>query len=123
MQKLTSDLYDFVMSWDEDGGPIKTTLVHTENGNTITFLTANRSVPPDRILEHMYSLTDSQCHQWLDPVRAEEEKKEAKKAAQLQRQKLQEQATKEREEKAKKKEESRRKQLEALQRKQEAQSN
>lgn len=122
MEKLTSDLYDFTQVYDPKSGT-KTTLHHTEYGTKLVFHTVDPLISPERIWQHMHTMTDSQCHQWLDEPRAEEEKKAAKEEAKKQRAILQAAAQQEREDKMKKKEENRRQQREALQRKQEAQSN
>lgn len=122
MEKLTSDLYTFVVDCGDGVGPTAI-LYHTEYGTNFRFYFANPLVSPNRIWEHMCSLTDSQCHQWLDPIRAEEEKKLAKEEAKREKQRLQALADKERQDKLAKKEENKRKQREALQRKQEAENN
>lgn len=122
MEKLTSTKYVWSVTTDGQTGT-KVVLHNTLNFRSENFLIADNKVKTQRVIDHMKSLTDEQCDQWLDPEATEKAKAAAKEIAKVERAAAQQQAIFDREEKVRKKEENKRKQREALQRKQESDSN
>jgi ABC-type transport system substrate-binding protein len=82
MIKLTSDRYSFTVD-DTPTGMIAV-LLNTDNKRTKQFLLAGQQ-DLQRVRDHMASLTDEQCDQWLDPERIELLKQAAKEADKIQR--------------------------------------
>ena len=72
MNKLSSADYDFTIV-EQDG--IHVTLTQVETGVIKVFYLAHGRV--ESILQHMNSLTDSQCEQWFNAAKRSKKEKKA----------------------------------------------